>query len=69
MQLQQQLRELEDAIEAARRTYNAVVREYNIRIEAFPSNVVATWFEFKKADFFELGAPETEKQPVKISFS
>ncbi len=69
MQLQQQLRELEDAIEGARRTYNAVVREFNIRIESFPSNVVATWFEFKKADFFELEAPETEKQPVKVSFS
>ncbi|PKN34099.1 MAG: hypothetical protein CVU61_10065 [Deltaproteobacteria bacterium HGW-Deltaproteobacteria-19] len=69
MKLQQQLRELEDSIEEARRTYNAVVREFNIRIESFPSNVIATWFEFKKADFFELEAPEAEKKPVKVSFS
>ncbi|NPU84506.1 MAG: LemA family protein [Syntrophaceae bacterium] len=69
MKLQQQLRELEDSIEGARRTYNAVVREFNIRIEAFPSNVIATWFDFKKADFFELEAPEVEKKPVKVTFS
>jgi LemA protein len=68
MKLQQQLRELEDNIEEARRTYNAVVREFNIRIESFPSNVIATWFEFKKADFFELEAPE-EKRPVQVKFS
>ncbi len=68
MRLQQQLRELEDSIEAARRTYNAIVREFNIRTESFPSNIIATWFEFKKADFFELEAPE-EKRPVQVKFS
>jgi LemA protein len=68
LKLQQQLRELEDSIEAARRTYNGVVREFNIRIESFPSNIIATWFEFRKAEFFELEEPALEKRPVQVKF-
>jgi LemA protein len=68
MQLQTQLKELEDNIEYARRYYNAVVRDFNITIESFPSNVVASAFSFKQAEFFELEAPEVERKPVKVSF-
>src|SRR4030042_6904297 len=53
-QLQTQLRELEDNIEYARRYYNAVVRDYNIMTETFPSNMVAGQFRFVKEEFFEL---------------
>jgi len=68
MQLQLQLKELEDNIEYARRYYNAVVRDFNILIESFPSNIIATSFNFKQEEFFELEAPEVERKPVKVSF-
>ena len=55
-------------IESARRYYDAVVRDYNILIESFPSNLIASGFKFEKSDFFELQSPETERQPVKVSF-
>jgi len=69
LQLQTQLKELEDNIEYARRYYNAVVRDYNILIESFPSNIIAGAFNFKQEEFFELEAPEVERKPVKVSFS
>lgn len=69
LQLQTQLKELEDNIEYARRYYNAVVRDFNILIESFPSNIVASSFRFEKGEFFGLEAPEAERKPVKVSFS
>ena len=67
-QLQSQLTELENNIEYARRYYNAVVRDYNINTETFPSNIVAAQFRFEKEEFFELGEPDLERKPVKVSF-
>ncbi len=69
MQLQSQLKELEDNIEYSRRYYNAVVRDFNIVIESFPSNIIASIFAFKQEEFFELEAPEVERKPVKVNFS
>ena len=69
LQLQSQLKELEDNIEYARRYYNAIVRDYNIMIESIPSNIVASMFRFEREEFFELEAPEVERKPVKVSFS
>ena len=69
MQLQQQLKDLEDNIEYARRYYNAVVRDYNIMTETFPSNIVAGQFRFEKSEFFELEEAGVERKPVKVSFS
>ena len=68
LQLQSQLQELENNIEYARRYYNAVVRDYNVLIESFPSNLIASQFNFKQADLFQLEAPEVERKPVKVSF-
>ena len=68
MQLQSQLKEIEDNIEYARRYYNAVVRDYNTLIESFPSNIIAGQFRFEQAEFFELESPEAERKPVKVSF-
>ncbi len=68
LQLQTQLQELENNIEYARRYYNAVVRDYNITVESVPSNIVASMFGFKQEEFFELAAPEAEREPVKVSF-
>jgi LemA protein len=68
LQLQSQLQELENNIEYARRYYNAVVRDYNILIESFPSNLIASQFGFKQEQLFQLEAPEAERKPVKVSF-
>ncbi len=68
-QLQTQLQELENNIESARRYYNAVVRDLNILIESFPSNLIASLFNFKQAELFQLETPEVERKPVKVSFS
>jgi LemA protein len=54
LELQRQLTETEDRIAAGRRFYNGNVRALNTRIEAFPSNVVASTFGFKKAEYFEV---------------
>ncbi len=69
LQLQSQLQELENNIEYARRYYNAVVRDYNILIESFPSNLIASQFGFKQEQLFQLEAPEAERKAVKVSFS
>ena len=68
LQLQSQLQEMENNIEYARRYYNAVVRDYNIVIESFPSNLVASQFGFKQEELFQLEAPEVERKPVKVGF-
>ena len=68
LQLQAQLKEIEDTIEAARRYYNAVVRDFNTAIEQFPSNLIASQFRFEKNDFFELESQEVERKPVKVAF-
>ena len=64
--LQQQLAQIEDAIQNARRYYNAVVREFNAKIMQFPSNLVAGSFGFQAREFFEAG--EAERETPKVSF-
>ncbi|MCD6085894.1 LemA family protein, partial [bacterium] len=51
--LQEELTDTEDKIQAARRFYNGNVRDFNIKIESFPSNIIAKIFNFKKVEFFE----------------
>ena len=68
LQLQTQLKEIEDNIESARRYYNAVTRDYNTAIEQFPSNLIASQFKFERSDFFELETPDVERKAVKVSF-
>ncbi len=68
IQLQGHLKEIEDAVEAARRYYNAVVRDLNTVIEQFPSNLVAARFKFAKRDFFELESPAEERRPAQVRF-
>ncbi len=60
LQLQQQLSELENDLAAARRYYNGTVRENNIALESFPSNIVGNLFSFKKGEFFATNAGEKE---------
>ena len=65
--LQDELSDTENKIQAARRFYNANVRDLNIRVESFPSNLVAKIFGFGQMDFFELNEA-VAKEPVKVSF-
>lgn len=65
-QLQQTLHGLEDAIQNARRYYNAVVRDLNTKIAQFPSNLVALTFGFKPREFFEIA--DEERAVPKVSF-
>ena len=65
-QLQTQISEVEDHIQLARRYYNAVVRDLNIRIEQFPSNLVAGIFNFRRREFFEAEGAERESPQVRF---
>ncbi len=67
LKLQDELSDTENKIQAARRFYNGNVRDFNIKIESFPSNIVASMFKFSKREFFEL-EEEAAKEPVKVSF-
>ena len=60
MKLQDELTNLEDALQNARRYYNAIVRDYNAKLESFPDLFVARKFNFTSRDYFELDASEAE---------
>ena len=66
--LQGTLTEIEDKIQAARRYYNAVVRDYNTKVHVIPSSILAWLFNFKDREYFELSSPE-EREPVRVDFS
>lgn len=68
MDLQNQLKVVEEDIANARKFYNGVVKQFNIKCESFPSNLIAGIFHFEKQPMFEVDAPE-ERQNVKVSFS
>ena len=67
LELQRELRDTEDKIQAARRFYNTNVRDLNIKIESFPANTVANIFRFAKMDFFEI-EEAAAREPVKVKF-
>jgi LemA protein len=54
LDLQSQLIDVEDQLQYSRRYYNGTVRNYNIRVESFPANIVARIFNYKPEDFFEI---------------
>lgn len=64
--LQNQLKEVEDKISYARQFYNDTVLMYNNKVEMFPSNLVASIFKFTKETFFE--ADEAERENVQVKF-
>lgn len=67
LELQRELTDTEDKIQGARRFYNGNVRDLNIKVETFPSNVIASVFDFKKMDLFELG-DEKQREAVGVKF-
>lgn len=66
LELQRELTDTEDKIQAARRFYNGNVRDFNIKIEIFPNNIFAKVLNFTKREFFE--AQEGEKEVVNVQF-
>jgi len=66
LQLQDELSDTENKIQAARRFYNGNVRDFNIKIEVFPNNLVANVLGFKKFEFFQAEAGEKENVQVKF---
>lgn len=67
LNLQEELTDTEDKIMAARRFYNGNVRDFNTKLQVFPSNIFAQMLNFQPAPFFE--AEEEEKEPVKLNFN
>lgn len=65
--LQDELTDTEDKVQASRRFYNSNVLSLNTKIEQFPTNLVASTFNFHKAEFFQLENP-IEKEPIKVNF-
>lgn len=64
--LQDELTDTENKIQAARRFYNGQVRDFNTKIQVFPTNTIAGMLKFKKYEFFE--TDEKEKENVKVKF-
>lgn len=67
LELQKELTDTEDKVQAARRFYNNNVMELNTKIESFPANIIASTFGFKQMELFELAEKE-EREPVKVQF-
>jgi LemA protein len=69
MELQNEISDIENKIAAARRFFNSATKELNVATELFPSNLIATLFNFRREPMFELGAQRAEAdQPPKIQF-
>ena len=68
LELQRELSDTENKIQAARRFYNANVRDLNIKIESFPSNILANMFGFSKKEFFDLADNDAAQNPVEVKF-
>ncbi len=69
VELQRELSDTENKIQAARRFYNGVVQELQNAIEMFPTNIIGSMFGFKTREFFALAeGEEAAKNPVKVSF-
>lgn len=68
LELQRELSDTENKIQAARRFYNGNARDLKIALQSFPSNVIGNMFKFKEESYFELGDDAVEKEPVKVNF-
>lgn len=68
LELQRELSDTENKIQASRRFYNTTVRDYNISLESFPSNMVAGAFGFVKKELFDLPDESPAQSPVAVKF-
>lgn len=67
LELQRELSDTENKIQAARRFYNTNVRDLNISLNSFPQNIIGKMFGFKERDYFEV-EEEAEREPVNVEF-
>ncbi len=67
LELQRELSDTENKIQASRRFYNGNVRDFNIKIQVFPNNLIAEMLKFGKRDFFEI-EEEAARKPVDVKF-
>jgi LemA protein len=67
LELQRELTDTEDKIMASRRFYNGNVRDFNTKLQVFPTNMIGNMLGFKNREFFEI-ADAKEKEAVKVSF-
>lgn len=70
VELQKELSDTENKIQASRRFYNATVQDFNSALQVFPKNIIASLFRFSPAEFFELAGDEkaAAEKPVDVSF-
>jgi LemA protein len=68
LELQRELSDTENKIQAARRFYNTNVRDLNIALESFPTNVIGKTFKFTAEEYFELEEKSEAREPVKVEF-
>lgn len=68
LELQRELADTENKVQSARRFFNGTVRDYNISLESFPSNMIAGAFGFTKKELFDLPDESPAQNPVKVSF-
>jgi LemA protein len=68
LELQRELSDTENKIQAARRFYNGTVRDLNIKIQSFPGNIIAGVFNFTNMDFFDLADDDAAQKPVEVKF-
>lgn len=66
--LQSDLTDTEDKIQASRRFYNGTVRDYNTKLQTFPTNLFASMFGFTAKTFFDIDEKGAEGQPVNVQF-
>lgn len=68
LELQRELSDTENKIQAARRFYNGNARDLKIALQSFPSNMIGSMFHFKEEPYFELGDGDAAAEPVNVSF-
>jgi len=68
LELQRELADTENKIQASRRFYNGNVRDLNIALESFPTNVIGKTFNFTAEEYFELEEASEAREPVKVNF-
>jgi LemA protein len=67
--LQAELATTEDRLQTARRFYNSNVRDFNKRVQSFPSSIIANWRGFKAADYFEIEDSIRQAGPPQVNFT
>jgi LemA protein len=68
LELQRELSDTENKVQASRRFYNGQVRDLNTKAESFPGNIIANMFKFAKMDFFDIPDDGVESKPVEVKF-